>query len=89
MKIIIKILPHITFILSIMFVTFLILDKFNPVMQFVGNDISIVLLFIFAFATLFESIYLIVINTKEGKKKEKKKRKKKDEEDIEELLKEE
>ena len=87
MKLIIKILPHITFILSIMLITFLILDKFNPVMEFVNNNISNVLLFILGFSTLIESIYLIVINTKSGKKKEKKK--KKEEENIEEFLKEE
>ena len=70
MKIIIKIIPHLTFILSIMMITFLILDKFNPVMQFMDNKITNVLLFILGFLTLIESIYLIVVNTKtKGAKK--------------------
>lgn len=70
MKIIIKIIPHLTFILSIMMITFLILDKFNPVMQFIDNNITNVLLFILGFLTLIESTYLIVVNTKvKGAKK--------------------
>ena len=64
MKIIIKILPHITFALSAMFITFLILDNFNPVMEFVNNDISRTLLYVFCGASLIESIYLIVTNVK-------------------------
>ena len=67
MKIIIKIIPHLTFILSIMMITFLILDKFNPVMQFIDNNITNVLLFVLGFLTLIESIYLIVVNTKTKK----------------------
>ena len=33
-------LSHITVILSLMFVTFLILDQFNPLMNFIDNTIS-------------------------------------------------
>ena len=38
------ILSHLTVILSLMFAVFLILDQFNPMMNFVDNDISRVLL---------------------------------------------
>ena len=31
---------HLTVILSLMFVVFLILDQFNPMMNFIDNDIS-------------------------------------------------
>ena len=31
---------HLTIILSLMFTVFLILDQFNPMMNFVDNDIS-------------------------------------------------
>lgn len=31
---------HMTVILSLMFLTFLVLDQFNPLMNFVSNDIS-------------------------------------------------
>ena len=70
MKIIIKIIPHFTFILSIMIIVFLILDKFNPVMQFIDNNITTCLLYALAGLSLIESIYLIVTNTKsKGAKK--------------------
>ena len=70
MKIIIKIIPHFTFILSIMIITFLILDNFNPVMQFIDNDITHGLLYGLAGLSLIESIYLIVTNVKiKGAKK--------------------
>ena len=62
--IITKILPHITFALSAMFITFLILDNFNPVMEFINNDISRVLLYVFAGTSLIESIYITVTNVK-------------------------
>ena len=35
---------HLTVILSVMFIVFLVLDQFNPMMNFVDNDISRVLL---------------------------------------------
>ena len=38
------ILGHVTVILSMMFLTFLVLDQFNPMMNFVDNGISHVLL---------------------------------------------
>ena len=34
------ILTHLTMVLSLMFAVFLILDQFNPMMNFVNNDIS-------------------------------------------------
>jgi len=39
-----RLLGHMTFILSAMFLTFLILDQFNPMMNFIDNGISRVLL---------------------------------------------
>ena len=33
-------LSHLTVVLSLMFVVFLVLDQFNPMMNFVNNDIS-------------------------------------------------
>ena len=35
-----NLLTHTTVILSIMFLVFLILDQFNPMMNFIDNDIS-------------------------------------------------
>ena len=39
-----SLLTHLTVILSLMFLTFLVLDQFNPMMNFVDNGISRVLL---------------------------------------------
>ena len=35
-----SLLTHLTVILSLMFVVFLILDQFNPLMNFIDNDLS-------------------------------------------------
>ena len=35
-----EVFSHLGVMLSIMFLTFLILDQFNPMMNFVNNDIS-------------------------------------------------
>ena len=35
-----KLLNHLTFILSLMFAVFLVLDQFNPMMNFVDNPVS-------------------------------------------------
>ncbi len=39
-----QILSHFVMILSLMFLVFLVLDQFNPMMNFVNNSISMVLL---------------------------------------------
>ncbi len=44
MKLLKVILNHLTVVLALMFPVFLILDQFNPMMNFVDNDISRVLL---------------------------------------------
>jgi hypothetical protein len=59
LNIVMKLLPHITFILSIMFITFLILDQYNPMMNFVNNDASMKLLAVFCVATLINSSIMI------------------------------
>ena len=35
-----KIASHLTVILSLMFIVFLVLDQFNPMMNFIDNSIS-------------------------------------------------
>lgn len=44
MKRIAQAIPHLVLILSLMFLVFVILDQFNPMMNFVNNSISVVLL---------------------------------------------
>ena len=47
---------HLTVILSLMFAVFLVLDQFNPMMNFVNNPISIVLLACLCIAGIIQSI---------------------------------
>ncbi len=35
-----RVLSHLTVVLALMFLVFLVLDQFNPMMNFVDNDIS-------------------------------------------------
>ncbi|MBQ3668554.1 MAG: hypothetical protein II920_04935 [Clostridia bacterium] len=51
-----NILSHISVILAIMFVVFLILDIFNPMMNFVNNDISRYLLLALCLSALGQSL---------------------------------
>ncbi|NTU89542.1 MAG: hypothetical protein HGA54_06525 [Actinobacteria bacterium] len=60
MKTITKILPHITLILAVMFIVFLVLDNYNPTMNFVNNDISVVLLWILCGTALVNALLLMV-----------------------------
>lgn len=57
-----SILPHISLILSAVFITFLILDQFNPMMNFVNNDTSLKLLAILCVVTLINSVNIILKN---------------------------
>ena len=59
-----KIIPHFCIILSLMMVTFFILDIFNPGMNFVGNEIFKILLLIYGIATIVSSAFLIACNRK-------------------------
>ena len=40
MRVFQTVLAHLTMVLSLMFLVFLVLDQFNPMMNFVDNDIS-------------------------------------------------
>lgn len=55
-----KLLPHLCLILSLMMLTFFVVDIFNPGMNFVGNDIFKILLLIYGVATALMSAALIV-----------------------------
>ena len=47
---------HLTVILSVMFIVFLVLDQFNPMMNFIDNDYSRVLLGILCLSGLTQSL---------------------------------
>jgi hypothetical protein len=69
MKRLISILPHITIILSIMFITLWILDKFNPLMNFLDSKLSNLLLLILFISAILTSIVAVTLDRKLDKKK--------------------
>lgn len=63
-----KILPHIVIVLSAMFITFWILDQLNPIMNFINNSISNVLLLVFSIASLVNAVFSIAWYRKSKRK---------------------
>ncbi len=61
-----KLLPHLCLILSLMMLTFFVLDIFNPGMNFIGNDIFKVLLLIYGVSTAVLSVALIAYHHKKS-----------------------
>ncbi len=53
-----KILPHVTMILAMMFLLFVVLDAYNPMMEFLNNDISKGLLIALCVSALGSGILL-------------------------------
>ncbi len=51
-----EVLRHLTVILSLMFLVFLILDQFNPMMNFVNNGISLCLLGLLCVCGIAQSV---------------------------------
>ena len=64
MNIIKNILPHIIIILSGIFIVFLILDNYNPTMNFINNTISIKLFWAFCILSIVNSVFLVISNRK-------------------------
>jgi hypothetical protein len=54
-----RILPHVCIVLSLMLLTLVILDKYNPGMNFIGNSFFKVMLVILCIAALIEAGILI------------------------------
>lgn len=69
MNIIRNILPHIIIILAGIFIVFLILDNYNPTMNFIGNTISIKLFWIFCILSIVNSVMIVISNRKAFRKK--------------------
>ena len=59
-----KVLPHISIILSVMFIVFIILDDYNPTMNFVNNSISTGLLLGLCIVSFINSIIIIYFHRK-------------------------
>lgn len=62
-------LTHATIVLSVVFLVFFCIDRFNPAMQFIGSDISDWLLCIFCVIALVSSILSAVFLYKDGNEK--------------------
>lgn len=62
-------LPHILIILSGIFIVFLILDNYNPTMDFLGNTVSIQLFWFFCIMSILNSVLIIEANRKEWRNK--------------------
>lgn len=70
MNIIKNILPHIIIILAGIFIVFLILDNYNPTMNFINNNISIKLLWVFCILSIVNSVFLVISNRKAFRKED-------------------
>jgi hypothetical protein len=68
MKMLRSILPHIVVIISGIFMTFLVLDGYNPTMEFVGNPVSLKLLWAFCILSILNSVIIIASNRKKWRK---------------------
>lgn len=64
MKIIKKIIPHIVIILSGIVMVFLVLDNYNPTMNFLDNPVSLKLFWVFCILSIFNSGFMIAKNRK-------------------------
>ena len=60
-----RLLPHLTLILSLMLLTFFVIDQFNEAMAFLDNTITKWLLGVTSFFTVILSILAIFRNTKQ------------------------
>lgn len=66
MKRIIRILPHVTIILSLMFIVFWILDLYNPQMNFINSDLSKTLLLILCISSLVTAILTVYLDRRKN-----------------------
>ena len=59
MRFLIKLLQAVLMVLSIMMMIFLVLDGFNPTMNFLRNDITKGLLWLFSLLALFDGLLVM------------------------------
>ena len=61
MRILSVLLLHLTIILSLVFITFLVLDYYNPMMAFTNNGLSTILLAALCAAAVLSSVMQLII----------------------------
>lgn len=69
MKALKGVLPYIVIILSGIFMVFLVLDRYNPTINFVGNSVSVYLLWAFCILSIINSAIVSAANRKEKRRK--------------------
>ena len=57
-----RILPHLTLVISVMMLTFLVIDYYNSAMHFIGNRIFNILLLFYSLMVIVCSVFLIAGN---------------------------
>ncbi len=62
-----RILPHLCLVISVMMLTFYVIDKVNPAMNFIGNDLFKTLLLVYVLLVIATSIILVAINRRSGR----------------------
>ncbi len=69
-----RVLTHMTLVLSALFLTLLVLDRYNPSMDFIASDVSKIFLLAFALCALASSlaaaVFLFRERRREGQKRE-------------------
>ncbi|MFV0465395.1 MAG: hypothetical protein ACK5ML_04915 [Lachnospiraceae bacterium] len=60
MKKVRKIILHALFIIPAILITFLILDNYNPTMNFVNNTITLILLWVFCILSIINSVITMI-----------------------------
>jgi len=69
-NIVMKVLPHITIILCVMFITLWILDIYNPLMNFLNSTLSKVLMLMLFIIAILTSILTVALQRKSYKEDE-------------------
>jgi len=59
-----NILYNLNIILAGMFIVFQILDLYNPTMRFIGNSVTIYLMFAFCVLSIYNAVTLLIYNQK-------------------------
>jgi len=57
-----KLFPHAIIVLSLMYAVFFFIDRVNPAMAFINNNITKVLLLVLCIAAIFNAVGTIRIN---------------------------
>jgi len=64
MKLLERIIPHISIILSGMLIVFFVIDRFNQKMGFMEDDMTKVMIFALSISSIMTSILLIRLSSK-------------------------